>query len=669
MSSDEPLVPSPNRAVRWVGAVPAALALAIPAGIVAAPASAATAESYSRPASGSWTVTGHGWGHGRGMSQWGASVASTKGVSYSRILSTYYPGTTLTTTSTDPTVRVWLESLSRASVSLRASRTGTLSYAASDGSTVRVPARPTGEVAPAACGTRAVSLVRVKVSGSRARIDAYCGAWQAWIPKSAIKSGTSVTATDSTGIVGVKKSASVRSGYRGSVRITPVSGRTRVVVRTSREDYLRAVVPSEMPTSWGAQALRAQAVAARTYVASSARSRASSFFDVYDSTKSQAYPGAVAYGSSKWNVSRKVETAASDKAISATRTRILTVKGVPIHAEFTSSNGGVTAAGTSSYLRSAADSWDAAATKNPYRAWTTTLKATTLQARYPALGTLRSIRVNSREGIGEDGGRLSSVTLVGSSGSVTLGTAEKVRVGLGLRSTYATFAATPTPAPSATPTPTPTPTPVKVTGTWWRPVPAGIAIGTAFGVSGPLWSSGKHTGLDFRAPAGTAALAAGPGTVTTIGTTGAYGLSIRITHPDGRVTLYAHLNAILVRLGDKVTGGQQIGRTGTTGNSTGNHMHFEVRVGGIPVDPAPYVAVGTVITAPARVKAPFDTRPMIAYDSQDPSVRTVQSALSVSPVSGYFGTLTKAAVVKLQKANGLPQTGIMDVATWDAMLG
>jgi murein DD-endopeptidase MepM/ murein hydrolase activator NlpD len=104
-----------------------------------------------------------------------------------------------------------------------------------------------------------------------------------------------------------------------------------------------------------------------------------------------------------------------------------------------------------------------------------------------------------------------------------------------------------------------------------------------FGMAG-LWSNG-HTGLDFAAPAGTPVVAARAGEVTFAGWEGAYGQKIEVTHADGTVTWYAHLSTIVVA-GGPVAAGQQIGTVGSTGNSTGNHLHFEVRPGdGDPIDP------------------------------------------------------------------------------------
>jgi murein DD-endopeptidase MepM/ murein hydrolase activator NlpD len=98
-----------------------------------------------------------------------------------------------------------------------------------------------------------------------------------------------------------------------------------------------------------------------------------------------------------------------------------------------------------------------------------------------------------------------------------------------------------------------------------------------------------HTGLDMASPT-TRIGAAADGVVAAVGsgTTG-YGNYVIIVHGGGLVTLYGHLSVTLVTVGQTVTMGQQIGVEGTTGASTGVHLHFEVRLNGTPVDPSPYL--------------------------------------------------------------------------------
>ncbi len=95
-----------------------------------------------------------------------------------------------------------------------------------------------------------------------------------------------------------------------------------------------------------------------------------------------------------------------------------------------------------------------------------------------------------------------------------------------------------------------------------------------------------HAGIDFKAPYGAPVLAAAPGVVTRAGWTGSYGKLVEIRHNNGIVTRYAHLSRVLVRSGQRVSAGKQIGRMGNTGRSTGPHLHYETRLFGRPVNPA-----------------------------------------------------------------------------------
>ncbi|MEI8081434.1 MAG: peptidoglycan DD-metalloendopeptidase family protein [Actinomycetes bacterium] len=139
------------------------------------------------------------------------------------------------------------------------------------------------------------------------------------------------------------------------------------------------------------------------------------------------------------------------------------------------------------------------------------------------------------------------------------------------------------------------------------PLPAGTTTWTPnFGVSGPLWGGGRHTGQDFGAPSGTPILAAAKGIVAFTGNAGPYGNMTRITHPDGVETWYAHQSAIYVHAGQSVQAGQMIGAVGSTGNSIGPHLHFEVRVGGQPADPNPWLQGAAAVPAEGIAGAKFD---------------------------------------------------------------
>ena len=98
-----------------------------------------------------------------------------------------------------------------------------------------------------------------------------------------------------------------------------------------------------------------------------------------------------------------------------------------------------------------------------------------------------------------------------------------------------------------------------------------------------------HSGIDYAAPHGTAIYAAEDGVVLTSGWINGYGYTITINHGSGYVTLYAHCSTLVATAGQKVSKGQTIARVGSTGNSTGNHLHFEVKVNGKAVDPRNYL--------------------------------------------------------------------------------
>lgn len=101
--------------------------------------------------------------------------------------------------------------------------------------------------------------------------------------------------------------------------------------------------------------------------------------------------------------------------------------------------------------------------------------------------------------------------------------------------------------------------------------------------------SGAHTGLDIAAPKGTPIKVVTSGTVTFAGWNGAYGKCIKVSHGNGVETWYAHCNSLYVSKGQEVQEGEVIGAVGTTGNSTGNHLHLEVRINGNPVNPQNYL--------------------------------------------------------------------------------
>ncbi|MEU6468229.1 LysM peptidoglycan-binding domain-containing M23 family metallopeptidase [Streptomyces massasporeus] len=120
----------------------------------------------------------------------------------------------------------------------------------------------------------------------------------------------------------------------------------------------------------------------------------------------------------------------------------------------------------------------------------------------------------------------------------------------------------------------------------------GATVGTPYRMSGSMWSSGYHTGVDFVVPTGTSLKAVGAGEVVSAGWGGAYGNQVVIKLNDGHYAQYAHLSQLSVSAGQTVTAGQQVGLSGATGNVTGPHLHFEIRTTpdyGSDVDPVAFL--------------------------------------------------------------------------------
>ncbi|HEY6738221.1 MAG TPA: SpoIID/LytB domain-containing protein, partial [Actinopolymorphaceae bacterium] len=307
--------------------------------LVMPPTAAAAVE---RPDDGSFAVVGHGFGHGRGMSQWGAYGAARAGVGHRDILRFYYPGTVLGKNSGGD-LRVLLTH-DGTDVHVRAEPGLAVWWTAQN-------RRPTHRRLPQRLGGCAVVQWRVRPYGPDDMTvqGSACGHWHDYLGHDDIFGGGRVSFVPSDDTFAVRLSRARRE-YRGGLRILRDRMGLRPVNIVPYEEYLRSVVPAEVPASWPTAALRAQAVAARSYALASARDRTDAAFDVYDTTRSQAYPGlrTLAYG---WRPIQRHETARTDAAIRATRGDVLTYRGRPARTEFASSNGGRTLAGPVPYGR------------------------------------------------------------------------------------------------------------------------------------------------------------------------------------------------------------------------------------------------------------------------------------------------------------------------------
>ncbi|TCN43970.1 murein DD-endopeptidase MepM/ murein hydrolase activator NlpD [Kribbella orskensis] len=118
---------------------------------------------------------------------------------------------------------------------------------------------------------------------------------------------------------------------------------------------------------------------------------------------------------------------------------------------------------------------------------------------------------------------------------------------------------------------------------------SGYHITATFGQGGGRWAS-THTGTDFAAPIGTPIRSVMKGEVVSAEFAGAYGRQVRVRHEDGTETWYNHMSKFSVSVGETVYAGDQVGAVGVTGNTTGPHLHFEVRPdAGDPIDPMPWL--------------------------------------------------------------------------------
>ncbi len=131
-----------------------------------------------------------------------------------------------------------------------------------------------------------------------------------------------------------------------------------------------------------------------------------------------------------------------------------------------------------------------------------------------------------------------------------------------------------------------------------RPLAEGYRVSSSFGPRRDPFTGrlARHTGIDFRAATGTAVVTTAAGIVTQARRVGGYGKLVEIDHGNGFTTRYAHLSAIEVAEGDSVAAGDTIGQVGSTGRSTGPHLHYEVRASGVARNPARYLDAGHGLT-------------------------------------------------------------------------
>lgn len=400
-------VPGPRLwSAGWAVRAGLAVVLAV-AGLTATATSAWSAEVYSRPADGVFQLTGHGFGHGRGMPQWGAQGAALRGLSAAQILGYYYRGTSLVQ-SGNPIVRV---SLSADPARLRVSPATGLTVVTAAGSRTVLPAGPT--------------QWQIVAAGSGLQLQALTDSWAPYAVDGATALASPVTFESSDPVLRLWRSDGTSTDYRGTLGAVASAGQVATVDTLPMESYLRGVVPRESPAWFAAAALEAQAVAARTYAYAKVRAVAGGgTSDLCDTTSCQVFAGTTAYSTA--GAPTALESASTDSAVQATAGVTLSYGGAPIVAEYSSSSGGWTAQGSQPYLAAVEDPYDPVAPQNLHVTWHAALPASVIEGRYPSIGVLQRLVVVSRNGYGDWGGRVLQVRFEGSSGSATA-TGEEVR--------------------------------------------------------------------------------------------------------------------------------------------------------------------------------------------------------------------------------------------------
>jgi stage II sporulation protein D len=439
---------------------------------------------------GGFTIKGSGFGHGHGMSQYGAYGAARKGLTWEQILAFYYPKTTLTPMPAGSKIKVWLTADTDADLRVKPAAGLTVS----DSSSHR-------EVLPAGS---AYTQWRITRSGAGYALS-YRTSGGSWKKRTtALTSSTWSFSSSGKVLTLVLPSGSTRQ-YRGSIALVKRGTGGRTVNTVLLEDYVRAVVPSEMPTSWLADAVRVQAVAARSYAVRTRDFSSYSGYDICDTTACQVYGG------------KSREDTRGDAAVKATAGMIVTYQGAVALTQFASSNGGALARSNLPYLVAKRDPYDGVITS---QAWSRTIKASAIAKVWPSVGTVQKLQVTSRDGSGPWGGRVGKIKITGSKGSVTVaGSTFQYR--FGMRSSLYTVVGT---TPQAGPTPVAQP-PGRAWATFPRsyssasradvlmvssggtlaryPVVGGalrapVTIGTGFGIFNQVLNAGDWNGDGYQ---------------------------------------------------------------------------------------------------------------------------------------------------------------------------
>ncbi len=359
----------------------------------------AVADSVVKPAGGSFTISGQGFGHGIGMSQYGAYGAAIKGLTWQQILGFYYAGTTLTSQPAGSSVRVWITA--DADNVLRLVPTPGLRVGDADGHSFLLP---TGT------GYRAWRISRSGSGYKLTHLDP-SGAWKT--EPTGLDTST-WTASDTANVMKVVVPDGVVREYRGTLSQAKHGTGGRTVNTVAMEDYLKGVVPSEMPTSWAINAVRAQSVAARSYAARLKLDSTAGGYDICDTSSCQVYHP---YASTTHGRRTVNETARGNAAIAATARQILTYGSYIAFTQFAASNGGYEIDGGRPYLKARLDPYDGVVSRN---AWSLKISSASLQRQWPSAGTITAVQVTKRDGGGRWGGRVVTMKIIGTKQTVTL---------------------------------------------------------------------------------------------------------------------------------------------------------------------------------------------------------------------------------------------------------
>ena len=387
-------------------------------GALGAPSPASADAAWPVPGDASITIDGLGFGHGRGLSQYGALARGRAGQDYREIVDFYYPGATWA--AAGGTVRVLVSGDTTSDVVVDP-RTGLTVRAVAGGRPVVLPAKVSGH---------RVTRWRIEpAAGGRSSVDALTRSWARW----RLLAGDAEFAARGRPVTLRTPSGAV--AYRGALRsATPAGGTGRDTVDVVGLDgYLRGVLPREVVAStWPPATLQAQAVAARTYAAyERAHVPAGRHYDLCDTASCQVYGGASA------------EYPSTDAAVAATAGQVLTSGGAPAFTQFAASNGGWSVAGPAGqpYLVAQPDPYDHYDPDGvDGDGWRTTLTSAAIERAF-GIDDLTGLGIETRDGNGQWGGRAVTVRLTSAKGWTGTVSGDTFRSRLGLRSTYVTISA------------------------------------------------------------------------------------------------------------------------------------------------------------------------------------------------------------------------------------